>query len=204
MADLPETPARDTARQGWCLALYPRLSRRARRRLAALLVAAALVAQPLAGFAARGGDEAGRAARGNFRSPIAKHAPMPAPRASGAADPDANSAVARALSALGLAAPARPDAPAALDATPAGSEFQVNTYTADDQRAPSVAMDADGDFVVVWESDDSDGTDTSGESIQAQRYTAAGSVVGSQFQVNTYTTNARVGRSRLAAACYPV
>ncbi len=36
--------------------------------------------------------------------------------------------------------------------TPAGSEFQVNTYTAGNQTLPSAAMDSAGDLVVVWES----------------------------------------------------
>jgi len=73
--------------------------------------------------------------------------------------------------------------------TPQGSQFQVNTYTTGTQNDPSVAMDADGDFVVVWESDGSGGTDTSGYSTQGQRYDAAGTPQGSQFQVNTYTTS---------------
>src|SRR5262245_62434002 len=34
---------------------------------------------------------------------------------------------------------------------PLGSEFQVNTGTVNDQRVPSVASDAVGNFVVVWE-----------------------------------------------------
>src|SRR5688500_1588143 len=33
-----------------------------------------------------------------------------------------------------------------------GAEFRVNTTTAFVQRHPAVAMDADGDFVVAWES----------------------------------------------------
>jgi hypothetical protein len=33
---------------------------------------------------------------------------------------------------------------------PLGGEFQVNTFTLFNQRSPSVAADADGDFVVVW------------------------------------------------------
>ena len=40
-----------------------------------------------------------------------------------------------------------------------GSEFQVNTYTTDNQAASSVAMDADGDFVVAWTSYGQDGGD---------------------------------------------
>ena len=54
---------------------------------------------------------------------------------------------------------------------------------------PSVAADADGDFVVVWTSDGSFGTDTSYCSIQGQRYASDGSAQGAQFQVNTYTTS---------------
>ena len=75
----------------------------------------------------------------------------------------------------------------AADGSPAGGEFQVNTYTSDDQAVPWVAMDGDGDFVVVWGSDGSSGSDSSSESIQAQRYAADGSALGGQFQVNTYT-----------------
>src|SRR5207253_2447559 len=35
---------------------------------------------------------------------------------------------------------------------PAGMEFRVNTYTTDVQISPSVATDAGGTFVVVWQS----------------------------------------------------
>ncbi len=51
-----------------------------------------------------------------------------------------------------------------------GSEFQVNSYTTSWQDRPSVAVDADGDFVVVWESTGSAGSDTSFGSIQGQRF----------------------------------
>jgi hypothetical protein len=67
-----------------------------------------------------------------------------------------------------------------------GEEFQVNTYTTDDQRRPAVSMDAVGNFVVVWRSLTQDG-DSYG--IFGQRYDAAGAPRGSEFQVNTYTTN---------------
>ena len=69
-----------------------------------------------------------------------------------------------------------------------GGQFQVNTYTSGYQRSPSVASDADGDFVVVWESTGSSGSDTSSTSVQGQRYAAGGAPLGGQFQVNTYTT----------------
>ena len=78
----------------------------------------------------------------------------------------------------------------ALPNTPA--EFQVNTYTTSYQYDPAVAMDADGDFVVVWESVGSSGTDSDSYSIQAQRYNSSGVAQGGQFQVNTYTTSQQV------------
>jgi hypothetical protein len=54
--------------------------------------------------------------------------------------------------------------------TPVGSEFQVNSYTTSTQYNPSVAAHADGDFVVVWESFGSSGSDSDDFSIQGQRY----------------------------------
>ncbi len=72
--------------------------------------------------------------------------------------------------------------------TPVGVEFQVNTYTTEDQISPSVAMDADGDFVVVWTSEGSAGTDTDLSSIQGRRYAADGVPLAGELQINTYTT----------------
>jgi hypothetical protein len=72
---------------------------------------------------------------------------------------------------------------------PIGDEFQVNAYTTGNQNRPAVAMDGDGDFVVVWESNGSSGSDTDGASIQGQRYNSAGTAQGSQFQVNSFTTH---------------
>jgi len=43
------------------------------------------------------------------------------------------------------------------DGTAQGTEFQINTYTAGDQVAPSVTTLADGGFVVAWQSLDQDG-----------------------------------------------
>ena len=66
---------------------------------------------------------------------------------------------------------------------PQGGEFRVNTTTAGDQDVAAVAMDADGDFVVAWQSDGQDG---SGCGVYAQRYSAAGVAQGGEFRVNTY------------------
>jgi hypothetical protein len=72
---------------------------------------------------------------------------------------------------------------------PSGGQFQINTYTTGFQLLPSLAMQADGDFVVVWESSASPGTDTSDLSVQARRHASDGSALGAEFQVNTYTTS---------------
>ncbi len=72
-----------------------------------------------------------------------------------------------------------------------GSEFRVNTYTTNEQTFPQVAMDEDGDFIVVWESNGSSGTDTD-FSVQARRFDRDGVALdASEFQVNTYTTGAQ-------------
>jgi RHS repeat-associated protein len=72
----------------------------------------------------------------------------------------------------------------AADGTAQGSEFQINTYTTNDQAYPSVAMDATGDFIVAWQSGYQDG---SGYGVYARRYAADGTSLGSEFQVNTST-----------------
>ena len=72
---------------------------------------------------------------------------------------------------------------------PIGAEFQVNSYTTGGQNWPAVAADADGDFVVVWQSAGQDG---SGSGVYAQRYNAAGDAVGGEFRVNTTTVNEQV------------
>ncbi len=68
---------------------------------------------------------------------------------------------------------------------PVGGEFQVNTETTGRQWFPAVAVDADGDFIVVW----TNGTwhEPGASSIRGQRFDSAGSPVGGEFQVNTET-----------------
>jgi hypothetical protein len=67
-----------------------------------------------------------------------------------------------------------------------GSEFQVNSHTTGSQRDPAVAADAAGGFVVVWTSYGQDG---SYGGVFGQRFDSGGLPAGSEFQVNTYTTN---------------
>jgi hypothetical protein len=70
-----------------------------------------------------------------------------------------------------------------------GDEFHVNTYTSGDQYSSSVAMDDNGDFVITWKSRNQDGESYG---IYAQRYDSAGFQAGSEFQVNTFTTNTQI------------
>jgi hypothetical protein len=67
-----------------------------------------------------------------------------------------------------------------------GVEFRVNSYTTGVQQFPSVASDAGGNFIVVWESYAQDGN---GFGIFGQRYDSEGVAQGSEFRVNAYTTN---------------
>ena len=90
-------------------------------------------------------------------------------------DDDGYSIQARRFSAAG----------APLDA----AEFQVNTYTYDWQIRPSVAADARGDFVVVWDSWEGDG---SGYGVAARRYATDGTPLSAEFQVNTITHNSQL------------
>ncbi len=67
---------------------------------------------------------------------------------------------------------------------PVGDQFQVNTYTTDEQSYGAVAIDSAGNFVVVWESPG----DADGYGIKGSRYDSSGSRQGQEFQVNTDTT----------------
>jgi VCBS repeat-containing protein len=73
--------------------------------------------------------------------------------------------------------------------TPLGTEFRVNTTTADNQILPSVAMDSAGNFVVTWSINLQDG---SGYGVYAQRYNAAGVAQGGEFLVNTTTADSQI------------
>ncbi len=86
----------------------------------------------------------------------------------------------------------------AADGSPAGGEFQVNTYTTFAQTSPLVAIAPLGDFVVTWNSSGSFGTDSSSSSVQGQRYDSEGLAQGEQFQVNTYTTSFQFVASAMA------
>jgi hypothetical protein len=69
---------------------------------------------------------------------------------------------------------------------PLGPEFRVNTYIPNGQLRSSIALDAAGNFVIVWSSYTQDG---SSGGIFGQRYASTGAPLGGEFRVNTYTTN---------------
>ncbi len=68
-----------------------------------------------------------------------------------------------------------------------GSEFRVNTYTTDNQDYPSLAIDNKGNFIISWQSQDS-----FDEGIYVQKYNKFASLNGSEFKINTYTTDSQI------------
>jgi hypothetical protein len=66
-----------------------------------------------------------------------------------------------------------------------GDVFQVNTYTTGDQVRPSIAFDADHEFIVSWHSFGQD--DPAGAGVYAQRFGDPNVPVGSEFPVNVFT-----------------
>jgi hypothetical protein len=71
----------------------------------------------------------------------------------------------------------------ALDA----EEVRVDTLGANTNAQPDVALDADGSFLVVWQSSDSPGNDESFTSVQARGFFAGGTPASVQQQVNLTT-----------------
>jgi hypothetical protein len=74
------------------------------------------------------------------------------------------------------------------DGAPAGPEFQVNTYTTQNQKFPRIGMDfGSGSFVIAWHSQNQIAAD-SGYDVIARRFDANGGSQGGEFRVNSYTT----------------
>lgn len=76
------------------------------------------------------------------------------------------------------------EARTAPSVVPSGLELRVSSYSTGAQAAPTTAIDADGDFVVAWQSN---GQDRSGQGVYAQRYSRSGARQGGEFRVNTST-----------------
>ena len=78
------------------------------------------------------------------------------------------------------------------DGNAAGTEFQVNSYTTGDQLGPGVTAAADGDFVIAWAEVPfvpfrGFGVQPSAE-VMARQFDSAGTFLGTEFQVNSYTS----------------
>lgn len=76
-------------------------------------------------------------------------------------------------------------APAKITGTDTAASVRANTFTAGDQQTPAIARNSAGDSVVVW---DSEGQDGSLAGVYGQRF-RKGVPVGSEFRVNTFTSN---------------
>ncbi|MBE7500480.1 MAG: right-handed parallel beta-helix repeat-containing protein [Verrucomicrobiales bacterium] len=95
---------------------------------------------------------------------------------------------------LSVSEPVQAPPPAAFNFAPAGPEFQVHTQIVGAQQRPDVAMDANGNSVVVWGSA-TYSLATSG--VFAQRFDSDGNPVGGEFKVNG------TGGSKVSVAMAP-
>ncbi len=77
------------------------------------------------------------------------------------------------------------------DGSLSGSEFLVNTSTANSQYRSAITALADGRFVVAWTDWSMSGGDTSSAAVRAQLFNADGSKAGGEFLVNTTTASSQ-------------
>ena len=96
-----------------------------------------------------------------------------------------------ALAALALSVALVPSAPASAD-TPiaAGSEIQVSSITSGVRALARSAVDADGNFVVVFEA--ASPADGSSYGVFGRHFDSAGAPMGDDFQINTHTAGLQV------------
>ncbi|MFK7982787.1 MAG: Ser-Thr-rich GPI-anchored membrane family protein, partial [Saprospiraceae bacterium] len=71
-----------------------------------------------------------------------------------------------------------------------GNTILVNSHLQNNQANPDIAINPDGTFIITWESYHQVHA-TSNYDIYAQRFDAIGNKIGTEFLVNTYTTNAQ-------------
>jgi hypothetical protein len=76
----------------------------------------------------------------------------------------------------------------ASDGSPAGTEFQVNTFTGNegggDQFAATAAIDMSGNFLVTWTNTCGGACGVASPSVFGQRFDAAGGLLGSEFRID--------------------
>jgi hypothetical protein len=76
------------------------------------------------------------------------------------------------------------------DCNPLGHELQINTTSIGNQKEQSVAMNADGSFIVVWQSPGP--TNEDNEDIFARRFYSNGMPVYNEFHINTNTIDKQI------------
>jgi hypothetical protein len=86
------------------------------------------------------------------------------------------------------------------DGTRSGSQFFVNSTTANGQFSPAIAALTNGGFVVSWEDSSAATPDSSGFAVRAAFFNASGTPTGNDFVVNTLTTADQVQPSIAALA----
>ncbi len=69
--------------------------------------------------------------------------------------------------------------------TPLGDDFQVNTYTEDDQFDPAVSADASGNFLVLWQ--DASGADGDGDGVFGRYFDSTGAPLSGELLINSTT-----------------
>jgi flagellin-like hook-associated protein FlgL len=73
-------------------------------------------------------------------------------------------------------------------ATKIGSEFRINSTTTGSQLYPEVNQLSDGGLIVAWQDSSLDG---SNEGVFAQKIDVLGNKIGTEFQLNDYSTDAQ-------------
>ncbi|MDB5337314.1 MAG: cya 3, partial [Planctomycetaceae bacterium] len=84
----------------------------------------------------------------------------------------------------------------AADGTKKGSEFRVNSNTNGLQASPSVAVSADGSFVIVWQ----DTSPAGGAEIRGQNYLANRATILGEFVVNSSAGSTTAGNASVSMA----
>jgi large repetitive protein len=86
------------------------------------------------------------------------------------------------------------------DGTPKTSEISVSTDNAINQSTSSIALLANGDYVITWSDRNPAQTDTSATGVYARVFKSDGTPVGSEIQANTYTAGDQYNSSIATSA----
>ncbi len=84
------------------------------------------------------------------------------------------------------------------DGSRLGGDFQANAFTTGARSNSEIAIDEDGNFVIVWDSDFPVGSDSSARSVHLRAFNANALALEPEIQVNSHTTGDQV-RPNVAA-----